>query len=337
MTDSTGQSPSIIDLTADGHQSPSSFSSSPSSGPIPPLSVTDSSPQSPPSAFVPLRTKRKRENPFSSPPATPNQPRYSLRSHYFPLTPTPSAAEATGKEEAHHSDTLPPTLSPPLTVEQLSPSDLFLFPFTSPLTSSLHTPDGCHILFISHFLSPLALTFLHTTLSSITTWQTGTLHGHPIPRLSCWFASSPYKYAGRFWPCFPHPPFLFRLQSLLSSHIHQHIDPTYSSLQGCLVNKYRNGGDSMGPHADDEGPLGPQPTIASLNVGVTRTFCMARMVREVGEKKRKTTSYELNEGSLLIMAGNTQQHFIHWVPKQPAREGTRYNLTLRPWKGEIRP
>ena len=90
----------------------------------------------------------------------------------------------------------------------------------------------------------------------------------------------------------------------------------------------------MGKHADDEGPLGPRPTIASLNLGVTRTFCMARKERPEDGGKRKAVRFELNEGSLLLMAGETQQHWLHWIPKQPERDGVRYNLTFRPWRDE---
>src|SRR5580698_4967481 len=39
-----------------------------------------------------------------------------------------------------------------------------------------------------------------------------------------------------------------------------------------LINRYRNGADSMGWHADKEAELGREPVIASVSLGSTRTF-----------------------------------------------------------------
>ena len=272
-----------------------------------------------PTSSRPRSLKRKAANPAT---VGPSPVRYSLRSHFSPVS-TPSTSVAVAA-----------SLPAPVDVEQLSASDLFLFPESSSITSELRTSDDCQITFIARFLSPLAIRLLHAELEVITTWQTGTLHGHPIPRVSCWFASSTYKYAAKNWPNFPHPPFLLRLQSLLTQHVRAHIDPAVRPFMGCLVNKYRNGNDSMGAHADDEGPLGPRPTIASINIGTTRTFCMARKAKPVDGGRRRPLKFELVAGCVLLMAGETQTHWVHSVPKQPDRIGTRYNLTFRPWRGE---
>ena len=40
----------------------------------------------------------------------------------------------------------------------------------------------------------------------------------------------------------------------------------------CLLNRYRNGQDSNGWHADDEKELGKNPPIASLSLGASRWF-----------------------------------------------------------------
>ena len=283
-------------------------------------------PSTPPSPLsTPSRLPSKRK-PSTDLTVASSRPRYTLRSHYFASPPSSDLSTPPP------SSTIPPSLPPPVDIQQLNPSDLFLYPSTSSITSTLSTPSTCRILFISHFLSPLCIRLLHSTLSSITSWQTGKLHGHPIPRVSCWFASSHYLYAAKNWPHFPHPPFLLHLESHLTTHIRTHIDPSCRPFAGTLVNQYRSGHDSMGKHADDEGPLGPQPTIASLSVGCTRTFMMSRRERPEDGGKRKAVKFELNEGSLLLMAGDTQQHWLHWIPKQPEREGVRYNLTLRPWK-----
>ena len=197
------------------------------------------------------------------------------------------------------------------------------------------TPDGCRIYYVRSFLSPLGVSLFRSFLDSLDDWQTGTLYGQPLPRVSKWFgAGESYKYAAKRWPSFAHPPFLLHAQRLLTQHLRASVDAACRELTTCLVNKYRGGSDSMGKHADDEAVLGPEPSIASLNIGRERTFCMARKVAPADGSKRRTVKFELAEGSLLLMAGRTQEEWVHWVPKQAEREGVRYNLTFRPWVGE---
>ncbi|RKP53515.1 alpha-ketoglutarate-dependent dioxygenase AlkB family protein [Pararobbsia silviterrae] len=90
-----------------------------------------------------------------------------------------------------------------------------------------------------------------------------------------------------------------------------------------LINRYRNGVDSMGWHADKERELGPEPVIASVSLGVTRVFQFQHV------KTRVVHTLELSHGSLLIMRGLTQREWRHRVPKAPKVLGERINLTFR--------
>jgi alkylated DNA repair dioxygenase AlkB len=96
---------------------------------------------------------------------------------------------------------------------------------------------------------------------------------------------------------------------------------TYNSV---LLNAYRNGIDKMGWHSDDEKALGPDPLIASLNLGVMRRFDL---------RNRKDPSDEvklnLDPGGLLFMGTGIQQNYKHQVPQQKKVEGLRINLTFR--------
>jgi alkylated DNA repair dioxygenase AlkB len=88
-----------------------------------------------------------------------------------------------------------------------------------------------------------------------------------------------------------------------------------------LCNLYRNGNDSVGLHADAEPEMGP--VIASLSLGAERLFRLKRKDGTVAFSER------LPHGSLLIMAGKTQKHFKHEVPKEPDVTQPRINLTFR--------
>jgi len=92
----------------------------------------------------------------------------------------------------------------------------------------------------------------------------------------------------------------------------------------CLLNLYRDGKDSNGWHADNEKELGIDPVIASLTLGQERYFHLKH--RKDKSLKRKLL---LEHGSLLLMKGTTQHHWLHQIPKTEKTMGERINLTFR--------
>jgi alkylated DNA repair dioxygenase AlkB len=138
------------------------------------------------------------------------------------------------------------------------------------------------------------------------------------PRLTAWFgdADAIYTYSGLRNAPLPWLPSLIDLRDRLEG---EHG----VSFNGALLNHYRDGSDSMGYHADDEPELGPNPVVASVSLGETRRFAL----RHVKDKTARL-DLDLTHGSLLVMAGTTQHHFRHAVPKQ-AGKGARINITFR--------
>lgn len=96
------------------------------------------------------------------------------------------------------------------------------------------------------------------------------------------------------------------------------------SFNSALLNLYRNGQDSMGWHRDNEKELGPDPVIASLSFGATRVFKLKH-----ARQKKEICSITLEAGSLLLMQGATQHHWLHSLPKTLAPKGPRINITFR--------
>lgn len=142
----------------------------------------------------------------------------------------------------------------------------------------------------------------------------------PVPRRLAWYGDVAYAYSGLRHPAAPMPQPL----RALADRIEQWLaspggSATFNSL---LMNYYRDGNDSIGMHADDETQLGARPTIASVSLGATRTFVFSH----------KTSPLKLSEplhgGSLLVMQGDTQEHWRHGIPKEAAA-GPRINLTYR--------
>ena len=145
------------------------------------------------------------------------------------------------------------------------------------------------------------------------------------PRLSCWIGDpgTAYTYSGTRFEPRPWPASL----AAWRDRIEQACAGRFDSV---LANLYRDGGDSMGWHSDDEPELGAQPLIASLSLGAERRFRFRRR-RARGEPMRDGDTLELRlpHGSLLRMAGDTQRFYRHDLPKMRAVAAPRINLTFR--------
>lgn len=149
-----------------------------------------------------------------------------------------------------------------------------------------------------------------------------TLFGRDVmqPRLTAWYGDqgTEYRYSGLMnYP-------LAWTEALLEikRQVETISDCRFNSV---LLNRYRNGQDSMGWHQDNEVELGDKPVIASVSLGVGRQFQM----RHKFDKAIPRLNFELERGSLLIMLGDTQRYWQHQVPKTKKDIGERINLTFR--------
>jgi alkylated DNA repair dioxygenase AlkB len=98
---------------------------------------------------------------------------------------------------------------------------------------------------------------------------------------------------------------------------------TGRTFNSCLLNLYHNGDEGMAWHSDDERTLEPDGAIASLSLGAERKFSFRH------RKTRQTLSILLEPGSLLVMHGPTQTHWMHALPKTKRVSLPRVNLTFR--------
>ena len=143
---------------------------------------------------------------------------------------------------------------------------------------------------------------------------------YKIPRLQAWCGDpdTQYTYSGMRLTAAPWTATL----SELKSRIARAIDAPFNSV---LANLYRDGGDGVGWHSDDERDLGIDPVIGSLSLGATRRFQLRHRTR----RDLPIVNLDLEHGSLLIMAGQMQTHWRHQIPKTKAPVGARINLTFR--------
>lgn len=173
------------------------------------------------------------------------------------------------------------------------------------------------------WLAPAESTALMATLLREVPWEVHRirLFGREVdsPRLSCWIgdAGAAYRYSGsRFEPRPWLPPL-----AALRERLQDQLGVPFNSV---LANRYRSGADAMGWHSDDEPELGPEPLIASISLGATRRFVL-RHRRDPALR----LALDLEPGSLLLMAGTTQRHWKHALPRTARPVGERINLTYR--------
>jgi alkylated DNA repair dioxygenase AlkB len=140
-----------------------------------------------------------------------------------------------------------------------------------------------------------------------------------VPRLVAWYGEpeAVYTYSG-----VKHVPQPFTAElTAIRARIEALSGAAFNS---ALANLYRDGRDGMGWHADNEAELGRDPVIASVSLGATRRFTLRHRRR-----KALTQSLDLEGGSLLVMEGPTQHHWLHALPKTTRAVGERINLTYR--------
>jgi len=138
------------------------------------------------------------------------------------------------------------------------------------------------------------------------------------PRLIAWAGDPGYRYSGQTLEPRAFTPAVERL-------LRRVRERTGVPLTHVLVNRYRDGGDSMGFHADDEPELGEDPVVATLSLGAPRRFVLKPRRRHGGERH----TLDLGRGSLVVMGGTCQRDYYHGVPRQPGLLGERMSLTFR--------
>lgn len=106
----------------------------------------------------------------------------------------------------------------------------------------------------------------------------------------------------------------------LKSHIEAKSGETFNS---CLLNLYHSGEEGMAWHSDGEKDLKKNGAIASVSFGAERKFAFKH------KETKETVSLNLEHGSLLIMKGITQIHWLHRLPPTTKAHSPRVNLTFR--------
>lgn len=137
-------------------------------------------------------------------------------------------------------------------------------------------------------------------------------------RKVAWYAEKPfiYRYSGQSKIALPFSKILMDIKTKIELL-------TNSTYDACLLNFYQNGSQGMGWHSDNEKSIMAHSSIASVSLGALRKFDFKH--KTIGEKVGLT----LESGSVLDMREQTQEFWLHALPKSKKVSEARINLTFR--------
>ncbi|MDP5091727.1 MAG: alpha-ketoglutarate-dependent dioxygenase AlkB [Polaribacter sp.] len=172
------------------------------------------------------------------------------------------------------------------------------------------------------FLSKIDADFYFKTLLETIPWEhdQAVIFGKIITtkRKVAWFGDEEFSYTyskitktAKIWT-----KELLELKKIVENESKE----TYNS---CLLNLYHSGDEGMAYHSDGEKMLKKNGAIASVSLGATRNFSFKH------KKNNHKVDVILEHGSLLVMKGETQTHWLHRLPPSKKVISPRINLTFR--------
>ncbi|MDC1340471.1 alpha-ketoglutarate-dependent dioxygenase AlkB [Oceanospirillaceae bacterium] len=137
-------------------------------------------------------------------------------------------------------------------------------------------------------------------------------------RKVAWYGSRPfdYTYSKITRSALPWTSQLLELKQLIET-------TTSETFNSCLLNLYHTGDEGMAWHSDNERQLKRHGAIASVSLGAQRNFAFKH------KHTQQTQTTLLQHGSLLVMQGTTQDHWLHRLPPSKKVHTPRVNLTFR--------
>jgi alkylated DNA repair dioxygenase AlkB len=137
-------------------------------------------------------------------------------------------------------------------------------------------------------------------------------------RKVAWYGDKPfqYTYSKITKQALPWTPALKEIKELAEKE-------SGESYNSCLLNLYHTGEEGMAWHSDAEKDLKKNGAIASLSFGAERKFAFKH------KNSAELVNVFLEHGSLLVMKGETQTHWLHRLPPTTKISSPRINLTFR--------
>lgn len=185
------------------------------------------------------------------------------------------------------------------------------------------------------------------------------LTGKEVPRQQIWYQKDRHYFCDSWkvkydrWVSESYDPILEKYESIINCIVNDLLSKYFDKINidadiiknpvlkrplfnSCLINKYRDGNDSIHPHRDTADSFGEYPIIAGVSLGHERNMLIKKIIYNNDNKKslkhdrdeKINLNIPLVHNSLFIMTGASQKYFTHEIPKNNSN-GVRYSLTFR--------
>ena len=125
------------------------------------------------------------------------------------------------------------------------------------------------------------------------------------------------------------PAFVEKIRQEVEAVLRPIYGPEKTAFNYCVCNCYLTGLAGVNWHTDAETHLVPDCPIACVSFGSERVFSLAKIPRSVTEDVKPELNVRLESGSLIVMAGETQKHYLHAIAKEASVREPRFSLTFR--------
>jgi alkylated DNA repair dioxygenase AlkB len=183
--------------------------------------------------------------------------------------------------------------------------------------------DPCLTTYQNNFLSEVEVAVFYEYFMTNIRWahDEAVIYGKRIitKREIAWFADKgfDYNYSGASRIAQAWDKKVLEIKSKLENE-------TGHTFNSCLLNLYHDGNEGMAWHSDDQNHLETDSPVAIISLGAERYFKLRET--KIRDNQRKIV---LEQGSLLIMAGQTQTYWQHEIPKMSGIKSPRISLTWR--------
>lgn len=161
--------------------------------------------------------------------------------------------------------------------------------------------------------------------------RTHKVMGHVIPRdeAAVFFGDSEaktYRYGNHTMPRLDVVPLMEELRALARAQ------PGAGAMDLLVINQYQSGMDAVSWHADDEPVIDQTCPIVSFSFnepGGARTFRVRSKAKAEPGATRKSQTWTLDHGDMIVMPPGMQDTHEHAVLREPRVKGRRVNFTFR--------
>ena len=172
-------------------------------------------------------------------------------------------------------------------------------------------------------------------------YQPGWVHGHDalfeqLERELAWRSETRHMYdrvvaTPRLLASVPRAGVVEQMRVALSAHYGEEFTRTTAAL-------YRDGQDSVAFHGDTTAREMEAALVASVSLGQPRKLVLrpaSPFEENEGTEVRRSVSYQLGCGDLIVMGGSCQRTWRHGIPKVARAPGPRIAIMFRPaWSAD---